>query len=100
MEIKNISLHELRKMNDSEGLVIQGCGGDLQEWADGINEMLTERGILQNESRFEKAYTFNNEKLTCLLMTFSLISASLRCGGLKQEMFSVGHGLPIMLITN
>ena len=70
MEIKNISLHELRKMNYSEGLVIQGCGGDLQEWADGINEMLTERGILQNESRFEKAYTFNNEKLTCLLFPF------------------------------
>lgn len=70
MEIKNISLHELRKMNGSEGLVLQGCGGDLQEWADGINEMLTERGILQNESRFEKAYTFNNEKLTCLLFPF------------------------------
>lgn len=70
MEIKNISLHELRKMNDSEGLVIQGCGGDLKEWLDGINEMLTERGILQNRSRFEKAYTFNNEKLTCLLLPF------------------------------
>ena len=70
MEIKNISLHELRKMNDSEGLVIQGCGGDLKEWLDGINEMLTERGILQNRSRFEKAYTFNNEKLTCLLLLF------------------------------
>lgn len=70
MEIRNVSLHDLRKMNDSEGLVIQGCGGDLQEWVDGINEMLTERGILQNESRFEKAYTFNNEKLTCLLLPF------------------------------
>ena len=70
MEIKNISLHELRKMNDSEGLVIQGCGGDLKDWLDGINEMLTERGILQNRSRFEKAYTFNNEKLTCLLLPF------------------------------
>ena len=70
MEIKNISLHELRKMNDSEGLVIQGCGGDLKEWLDGINEMLTERGKLQNRSRFEKAYTFNNEKLTCLLLPF------------------------------
>ncbi len=70
MEIKNISLHELRKMNDSEGLVIQGRGGDLKEWLDGINEMLTERGILQNRSRFEKAYAFNNEKLTCLLLPF------------------------------
>ena len=42
MEIKSISLHDLRKMNDSEGLVLQGCGGDLQEWVDGINDMLTE----------------------------------------------------------
>ena len=70
MEIKNVSLHELRKMDNKEGLVLQGCGGDLQEWVDGINEMLTESGILQNESRFEKAYTFNNENLTCLLFPF------------------------------
>ncbi len=70
MEIKNVSLHDLRKMNGSEGLILQGCGGDLQEWVDGINEMLTESGILQNESRFEKAYTFNNEDLTCLLFPF------------------------------
>ena len=55
MEIKDVSLDELRKMNDSEGLIIQGCGGDLQEWVDGINNMLTESGILQSESRFEKA---------------------------------------------
>lgn len=70
MEIKNVSLHELRKMNNSEGLILQGCGRDLQEWVDGINDMLTENGILQNESRFEKAYTFNNENLTCLLFPF------------------------------
>lgn len=70
MEIKDVSLHELRKMNNSEGLIIQGCGGDLQEWVDGINEMLTKSGTLQNESRFEKAYKFNNENLTCLLFPF------------------------------
>lgn len=71
MEIKNVSLHELRKMNNSEGLILQGCGGDLQEWVDGINDMLTENGILQNKSKFEKAYTFNNENLTCLLFPFA-----------------------------
>ena len=70
MEIKNITLHELRKMNGSEGLVLQGCGGDLQEWVDGINDMLTESGIFQNGSRFDKAYTFKNEGLTCLLFPF------------------------------
>ena len=70
MEIKSISLHDLRKMNDSEGLVLQGCGGDLQEWVDGINDMLTESGILQNDNRFEKAYSFQNGGLTCLLFPF------------------------------
>lgn len=70
MEIKSISLHDLRKMNDSEGLVLQGCGGDLQEWVDGINDMLTESGILQNDNRFEKAYSFKNGGLTCLQFPF------------------------------
>lgn len=50
MEIISVSLHDLRKMNDSDGLVLQVCGGDLKEWVDGINDMLTESGILQNES--------------------------------------------------
>ena len=50
MGIISVSLHDLRKMNDSDGLVLQGCGGDLKEWVDGINDMLTESGILQNES--------------------------------------------------
>lgn len=70
MEIKNISLHELRKMNGSEGLVLQGCGGDLQEWVDSINDMLTNSEILQNGSRFERVYTFKNEGITCLLFPF------------------------------
>ena len=70
MDIKDISLHELRKMNDCEGLVLQGCGGDLSGWVDGINDMLTESGILQNGSKFEKAYSFKNGDLTCLLFPF------------------------------
>ena len=70
MDIKDISLHELRKMNACEGLVLQGCGGDLSEWVDGINDMLTESGILQNGSKFEKAYSFKNGDLTCLLFPF------------------------------
>ena len=70
MEIISVSLHDLRKMNDSDGLVLQGCGGDLKEWVDGINDMLTESGILQNGSKFEKAFSFKNGNLTCLLFPF------------------------------
>ena len=70
MDIQGVTLDELRKMKDIEGLVLQGCGGQLHDWVNGINDMLTESGILQNESRFEKVYSFNNGNLTCLLFPF------------------------------
>lgn len=70
MEIKSISLHELRKMNGSEGLILQGCGGNLQEWVDGINEMLTEAEILENGSKFTNCYSFQRDDLTCILFPF------------------------------
>ena len=36
MNIKKLTTAEVSKMRDSEGLVLQGCGGDLQEWVVGI----------------------------------------------------------------
>ena len=57
MEIISVTLHDLRKMNNSEALILQGCGGDLKEWVDGINDMLTESGILQNEDCSPKEET-------------------------------------------
>ena len=40
--IRHISEQEVRAMAGQEGLVLQGCGGDLKEWVDGINGLLTE----------------------------------------------------------
>ena len=42
-------------MSHQEGLVIQGCGGDPQEWLDGINGILTENQILLDGTKFEDA---------------------------------------------
>ena len=44
--MKEIKTDDLRRMEGREGLVLQGCGGSLQEWVDGINDMFTEQGIL------------------------------------------------------
>lgn len=68
--MKQITTDELRKMDDSEGLIIQGCGGDLQEWIDGVNEMLTKAEILQNGSKFENVSVFQNGDITNLLFDF------------------------------
>ena len=37
MIVKQITLADLRRMNGKEGLILQGCGGETQEWVDGIN---------------------------------------------------------------
>ena len=58
MSIRNITTDELRRMSHQEGLVIQGCGGDPQEWLDGINGILTENQILLDGTKFEDAYLF------------------------------------------
>ena len=70
MSVKTISKDELRRMDGSEGLILQGCGGSLDEWVDGINDMLTEDGILLNGTRFHDCSTFEQDGSTCLLFPF------------------------------
>lgn len=70
MSIQQITKEQLRRMGDQEGLVLQGCGGDPQEWLDGINVILTNEGILKQGAGFEEAYTFRHDDLTCLLFPF------------------------------
>lgn len=52
MSVKKITTDDLRRMNNSEGLVLQGCGGELQEWIDGINDMLTESKDAKGEMQY------------------------------------------------
>lgn len=68
--VKQITTDDLRKMSAQEGLIIQGCGGDLQEWVDGINGLLTDAGILLDGSRFENVSTFQHGEVTNLLFPF------------------------------
>ncbi len=70
MSIERIDASRLRNMNDKEGLILQGCGGDPKEWLDGINDMLTDAGILQNGSKFENCLVFPGKGCTCILFPF------------------------------
>lgn len=49
----------------------------MQEWIDGVNEMLTESGILLNGTKFEKVYAFQNDNLTNLLYPFEDVELSI-----------------------
>ena len=70
--VRQITTDDLRHMEDKEGLILQGCGGDPQEWVDGINDLLTEAGILLNCSVFETeaVSSFQHDGVTCLLFPF------------------------------
>lgn len=79
--INYITTSELKEMTNKEGLILQGCGGDVQEWLDGLNEAFTETGILLDGDTFKDVYVFKNEGLTNLL--FDMENVKLHIGKLS-----------------
>ncbi len=73
MSVTSVNTEELRSMSSTEGIVLQGCGGELKEWIDGINGLFKRSGILLEDSEFKEddCYTFKNGELTCLLFPFN-----------------------------
>jgi len=68
--LNKIATSDLKRMKICEGLILQGCGGDLQKWVDGINEQLTKENILLDDSKFSNVSTFEHDGLTNLLFPF------------------------------
>ena len=68
--ISHIPAENLRRKQDTEGLVLQGCGGDPQDWLDGINDMLTREDILLDGTRFSECAVFEHEGHTNILFPF------------------------------
>lgn len=77
MEIKKISTEDLRCMGDKEGLILQGCGGELKEWVDGINQMFAEEGILLEGTEFQNVSVFEHESLACILYPLEDVKLSM-----------------------
>jgi len=79
--MKHITTDELKRIT-TEGLVLQGCGGDLNEWVSGINGMLTDSGILREDDTFKDVYAFEHGGLTNLL--FNMEGVNLDTGKLAM----------------
>jgi len=80
--MKHITTEELKRLSLTEGLVLQGCGGNPDEWVSGVNEMLTEAGILLNSDTFKDIYIFEHEGHTNML--FSMDGVKLDVGKLAM----------------
>ena len=70
--VQEITTDDLRHMEDKEGLVLLGCFEDPQEWIDGINELLTDAGILLDGSTFDakNVFLFEHGSISNLLFSF------------------------------
>lgn len=77
VKMKRISIEELKQMNGTKGLVLQDCGGELQEWVDGINEMLTKEGILLDGNIFSDVTVFDYQGRTNLLFNMDDVKLDL-----------------------
>ncbi len=71
MELQRITTDDVCRMENQEGLILQGCGGSLRQWVDGINEILTEEGCLLGGTIFRKVNSFEHDGCTCLLFPFT-----------------------------
>lgn len=70
MAINYIKTYDLLNMKGKEGLILQGCGGEIQEWLDGINDTFTKDGILLDNTKFKNISVFENDGITCILYPF------------------------------
>jgi len=68
--MKHITVDEVKQMTDTDGLILQGCGGDPIEWLNGINETFTETGILKDGGVFENISIFEHNGITNILFPF------------------------------
>lgn len=68
--VKIVNSGEVRKMSKKGvHLIIQGCGGDLREWVDGITGMLKEDGIMNNSDSVENVYRFDSNGICNLIFS-------------------------------
>ena len=45
MSVKKITVDEAKEI-EGDALILMGCGGDVNVWKEGINELLKEEGII------------------------------------------------------
>ena len=65
-KIKKINQSEVKKLRNTncEYLVLQGCGGDYDEWIDGITNTLKDNGIVPDSFSFDEIYLFEKDGVT------------------------------------
>lgn len=98
--IENISCSEVKELSNKnyEYLVLQGCGGDLNQWVNEITSMLKDEGIVKKTFFFNEIYSFENNDLTNL--AFALNSKEINMGKLAIFRFQIRQTFGAMWLTD
>lgn len=68
MQVKKITNKDLILMSkNNDYLVWQGCGGPLEDWYNGITNLMIENNIAEKDYEMAEMYVFDNDGLTCLI---------------------------------
>ncbi len=59
MEILEIQSSKLKDMRAKQGVVVCGCCGDINDWANTISKMIEKEDILKENNRIEKCFLFD-----------------------------------------
>lgn len=96
-DISDKELLELRN-NDYEHLVLQGCGGDLNEWVSGITKLLKENDIVPDSFKFKEVYFFENNDLSN--MVFPLDNKDIDMGKLAMFRLKIREDFGAMWLSD
>lgn len=99
-EIEELSHSEVKELRDRnyEFLVLQGCGGKLSEWVDGITGMLKDEGIVDDSFSFDEVYSFQNNNVTN--MAFALNSENIDMGKLAMFRLKIRDDFGAMWLSD
>jgi len=82
LEKTMVDIEEYAQEHDA--IVFMGCGGDLQQWVDGITDMLKECDIVPRDFEFSFAWRFTyREPLTIICLLFPIDGKGLNIGKLS-----------------
>lgn len=71
MNETKITTADLRRMQNKQGLILLGCGGEISDWVNGINNEFTKENILLDGTKFEDVSVFEYKNGTGILFPFN-----------------------------
>lgn len=80
MKINSITLSDLRRMNEKESFILQGCGGEMPRngWTASIK--CSQMKYFLTTQKFENVSVFKSDGVTCIFYPFENVHLDIETG--------------------